>query len=179
MTRTVLGQYQPEATAHGVWQLTTCDRPTSRLGHGLTARSSRGGGPRRGNGHAPGVPTAWSPCTVHARDDAVARSPVARCCRPAPARFRGDAGWDGEGRGSPERRLDVRGGGGGGGTTTFNGGRGAPGVSGIGDGVLQHRRRGGKVRCKPIASHDVRRVRLIEGAEGRRWWQLGLSVARR
>jgi hypothetical protein len=53
-------------------------RPTSRLGRGLAARSSRGGGPRRGNGRAPGVPMAWSPCAVIVRYGAVARSPVAQ-----------------------------------------------------------------------------------------------------
>jgi hypothetical protein len=40
-------------------------RPTSRLGHGLAARSSRGGGPRRGSGtcagHSRGVVTALWP----------------------------------------------------------------------------------------------------------------------
>jgi hypothetical protein len=40
----VLGPVQPGATAHGAWRPATRGRPTSRLGLGLAARSSRGGG---------------------------------------------------------------------------------------------------------------------------------------
>jgi hypothetical protein len=60
-----------------------------------------------------------------------------------------------------------------------HGGRGAPVTGGAGGGVLQHRRRGEKVRCTPLVSHDARRTQITKGAEGRRRRWLGLLVARR
>jgi hypothetical protein len=60
-----------------------------------------------------------------------------------------------------------------------NSGRGTPVTGGTGGGVLQHQRRGEKVRRTPLASHNARRTRLTEGAEGRRRRWLGLLVARR
>jgi hypothetical protein len=71
-------RYRPEATAHGAWRPAMRGQPTSLLGHGLVARSSRRGGPRRGSGHAPGVLTVWSPFVVRAWDGTVARSSAAR-----------------------------------------------------------------------------------------------------
>jgi hypothetical protein len=53
------------------------------------------------------------------------------------------------------------------------------GHGGAGGRVLQHRRRGEKVRHMPLASHDARRTRLTEGAEGQRRRWLGLPVVRR
>jgi hypothetical protein len=73
----------------------------------------RPGGLRSGNGRVPGVPTAWSPRIVRARDDAVARSPVAQW-RLVDGKVmleisrgpQGDAGQGGGGRGAPERWGD-------------------------------------------------------------------------
>jgi hypothetical protein len=57
---------RPTATARATRQPTTCGRPTSRLGLGLAAQSSRGSGPRRIGrecvGCAHGAVTARSPC---------------------------------------------------------------------------------------------------------------------
>jgi hypothetical protein len=60
-----------------------------------------------------------------------------------------------------------------------HGGRGTLVTGGAGGGVLQHQRRGEKVRRMPVTRHDAWRTRLTEGAEGRRQQWLGLPVARR
>jgi hypothetical protein len=49
-----------------------------------------------------------------------------------------------------------------------HGGGDDPVKGGAGGGVLQHQRRGEKVRRTPLVSHDARRTQLTEGAEGRR-----------
>jgi hypothetical protein len=59
-----------------------------------------------------------------------------------------------------------------------HGGGGAPVTGDDGGRVLQHQRRGEKVRRMPIASHDAWRTRLTEGVEGRRRRWFGLPVVR-
>jgi hypothetical protein len=73
--RTVLGREPARVTARATQRPATRGRPKSHVGLGLAAHSSRGSGPRRGDGaRAPGALMAWSPRTVCALDGVVARS---------------------------------------------------------------------------------------------------------
>jgi hypothetical protein len=75
----VSGLIRPGATAHKVWQPATRGRPTSWLGLGLEARSSRGSGPQSGDAtHAPSALVARSSRAVHVHDSTMVCSPAAR-----------------------------------------------------------------------------------------------------
>jgi hypothetical protein len=91
-----------------------CGRPTSWLGLGPVARSSRGSGPRHGNGvHTPGALTARSTHAVRACDSTVAHSLIAWWwlangkVLSAHGGHREGTGQGDRGRSSPERRCDV------------------------------------------------------------------------
>jgi hypothetical protein len=115
----VSGPTRPGAIAHGRWQPATHDQLTGCLGLGLACRSSRGSGPRCGNGGcAPSALALQSPHVVHARDNTVAHSPAARCwlagCKVLPVSSRGPQGGHRARRSGAEltRTAVQRGGGG-------------------------------------------------------------------